>query len=212
MPARTARGGRTAPAPAAAPAIGTRAAIIDATIAIMRADGYAAVTSRRIAATAGLRSKLVHYYFGTMDELFLAVYKRIEDEHFARLTRVLASRQPLGALWRLATDTTNTGMVIELIALANHRKILRAEIARDSERLRRLQAAVIERVADEAGQAGAPLPPMLLSVLALAVSRLLAMDSVLGVSAGHAETLRWIEAFLASIEAGRPFAPPDEAA
>jgi TetR/AcrR family transcriptional regulator len=182
---------------------GTRSAIIDATIAIMREHGYAAVSSRRIAAAAGLKSKLVHYYFKTMDELFLAVYKRIEDEHFARLTRALASNTPLRALWQLDLDSTNTSMVLELTALANHRKGLRAEIARASERFRLLQAAMFERAVG--GSGGTPaLSPMFVSVVALALSRLLAMDSVLGVSAGHDETLRAIDAFLASVETERP--------
>lgn len=183
----------------------TRSAILDATIEIMREEGYAAVSSRRIAAAAGLKSKLVHYYFKTMDDLFLAVYKRIEDEHFAQLTQVLASRKPLRALWRLSMDSTNTAMVLELNALATHRKVLRTEIARASRRLRLLQSAVIERAVEEAGDREAPLPPMVLSILALAVSRLLAMDAVLGVEVGHAETLQWIEALIAHIEDGAPW-------
>jgi AcrR family transcriptional regulator len=188
----------------------TRSAIIEATIGIMRDEGYAAVSSRRIAARAGLKSKLVHYYFRSMDELFLAVFKRIEDEHFAQLTQVLASRKPLRALWRLSMDSTNTTMVLELNALSTHRKGLRAEIARASKRLRLLQSAVIERAVEEAGDREAPLPPMVLSVLTLAVSRLLAMDTVLGVDAGHEETLRWIEALIAHIEDGAPW-PGDTA-
>jgi AcrR family transcriptional regulator len=199
-PARTPR--KTSPG--GAEGTETRTAILDATIEIMREQGYASVSSRRIAARAGLKSKLVHYYFRNMDELFLAVYKRIEDEHFAQLTRTLASRKPLRELWRLNMDSTNTSMVLELNALASHRKVLRAEIARARERFRLLQAALLERVIDEAGCATAGLPPMVLSVLALAVSRLLAMDSVMGVAAGHEETLRWIEAYLAHIEDGAP--------
>ena len=95
-------------------------------------------------------------------------------------------------------------MVQELNALASHRKMLRAEIARASERLRLLQAAVLERAIKESKSGVSGLPPMVLSVLALAVSRLLAMDQVLGVSAGHAETLRCIEALLDHIEEGAP--------
>ena len=47
-----------------------------------------------------------------MDELFLAVYRRIEEEHFAQLAKVLASRRPLRALWQLNLDSTNTAMVL----------------------------------------------------------------------------------------------------
>jgi AcrR family transcriptional regulator len=182
----------------------TRSAILDATIGIMREEGYAAVSSRRIAARAGLKSKLVHYYFRNMDELFLAVYKRIEDEHFAQLTKTLASRKPLRALWQLNMDSTNTAMVLELNALASHRKVLRAEIARASERFRSLQAAVFERAIAEAKDRGSPLPPMVRSDMSLALSRLLAMDRVMGVSAGHDETLRCIETYLDHIEDGVP--------
>lgn len=189
----------------AAPGHDPRAAIIAATIGIMIDEGYAGVSSRKIAARAGLKSKLVHYYFATMDELFLAVYKHIEDEHFARLSRTLASRRPLQALWRMSMDATNTRMVLELNALASHRKGLRAEIARASERLRMLQAAVVERAIADAGGRSAPLPPMVVSVLALAVSRLLAMDGVMGVSLGHEETLRSVEALIDHIETGTPF-------
>ena len=183
----------------------TRSAILDATIEIMREQGYAAVSSRRIAARAGLKSKLVHYYFRNMDELFLAVYKRIEDEHFAELTKVLASPKPLRAMWKLNMDATNTGMVLELNALASHRKILRAEIARASERLRLFQSALLERAIREAPGRPPFAPPMVLSVFALAVSRLLAMDGVMGVSAGRDETLRWIEAFIDHVEDGKSF-------
>ena len=189
----------------------TRSAILDATIGIMREDGYAAVSSRRIATRAGLKSKLVHYYFRNMDELFLAVYKRIEDEHFAQLARAIAARNPLRTLWRLNMDSTNTSMVLELNALATHRKPLRIEMARASERFRLLQAALLERKLSEAGGDATQPPPMVVSVLALAVSRLLAMDSVLGVATGHGETLQWIEAFLDTIEGSNP-APDNGAA
>jgi AcrR family transcriptional regulator len=179
----------------------SREAIITATIGIMRDQGYAAVSSRRIAERAGLKSKLVHYYFKTMDDLFLAVYKRIEEQHFDRVAEALSSERPLHALWQLNMETTNTSMVLELTAAANHRKILGAEIARASERFRLLQAAAFERAARDAGKKP-PLPPLVVAVLSLAVSRLLAMDRVLGVSSGHEETLREINALLASIEAG----------
>ena len=192
---------RAAPPPAASD---PRQAILSATIEIMREEGYAAVSSRRIATRAGLKSKLVHYYFRTMDELFLAVYKRIEDEHFVRLTQALASKTPLTAIWRLNLDSTNTSMVLELTALANHRKMLRTEIARASERFRLLQAAMFERSVAETQARGAALPPLVVAVLSLALSRLLAMDTVLGISLGHDETRAVVETFLQSIEGGAP--------
>ena len=52
-----------------------RQALIQATAQIMLEEGYAAATSRRVAAKAGVKPALVHYYFPSMDELFLAVLR-----------------------------------------------------------------------------------------------------------------------------------------
>lgn len=54
----------------------TRDLLIDATIKVMVEDGYAAATSRRVAGEAGVKPALVHYYFPTMDELYLDVFRR----------------------------------------------------------------------------------------------------------------------------------------
>src|SRR3954471_21615584 len=53
----------------------TRAALVDAAPALIGDGGYPAVPSRRVAAKAGLKPQLVHYYFRTMDDLLLAVFR-----------------------------------------------------------------------------------------------------------------------------------------
>ena len=50
----------------------TRAAILAAARAAFAAQGYAGASVRGIAATAGVDAALVHHYFGTKDDLFLA--------------------------------------------------------------------------------------------------------------------------------------------
>ena len=57
----------------------TREALIEATAQIMLDEGYAAATSRRVAAQAGVKSALVHYYFPSMDDLFVAVLRDKAD-------------------------------------------------------------------------------------------------------------------------------------
>ena len=49
----------------------TREAILDAAEALLVEDGYPSVTSRGVAERAGLKSQLVHYHFGTMDDLLV---------------------------------------------------------------------------------------------------------------------------------------------
>ena len=57
----------------------TKEALIEATAQIMVDEGYAAATSRRVAAKAGVKPALVHYYFPSMDDLFVAVLRDKAD-------------------------------------------------------------------------------------------------------------------------------------
>ena len=63
----------------------TRTALLDAAQEIMLEDGYAAVTTRRIATKAGVNSALVYYYFDTMDDLFIELFRRGADRSLERL-------------------------------------------------------------------------------------------------------------------------------
>ena len=69
----------------------TRAQLLDAAEQLLLEEGYAAVTSRRVAAKAGLKPQLVHYYFRTMDDLFLEVFRRRAEENLARFERAVAA-------------------------------------------------------------------------------------------------------------------------
>src|SRR5262245_33115014 len=92
-------------------------------------EGYPAVTSRRIAAEAGVNPALVHYYFRTMDDLFLALFRRRAEMGLQQQAAAVASDQPLWALWDQSRNSQGTALTNEFVALANHRKVIRTEIA-----------------------------------------------------------------------------------
>src|SRR5919204_863212 len=50
----------------------TRATILEAARASFAESGFAGTTIRRVASAAGVDAALVHHYFGTKDDLFLA--------------------------------------------------------------------------------------------------------------------------------------------
>ena len=178
----------------------TRTAILDATAEIMREQGYAAVSSRKVAERAGLKSQLVHYHFGTMDELFLALYQRYEEQYFQRHAQALASRNPLRALWDLSADPAGAALSLEFIALANHRKAIRKEIARSTERYRSLQVAVVSRVTEDLGISEDEMPADVLCFLLVAASRALITEAAVGVTAGHAAMRAYVERRLQALE------------
>ena len=176
----------------------TRAALLDAAQQLMLEEGYAAVTSRRVAAKAGLKPQLVHYYFRTMDDLFLAIFRQGAEKNLERQKQALASPQALRGL--RAFSTTGTALIVEFTALANHRKAIRAEIAAYAERFRRLQVEALSSVLKGYGIDSEAFPPAAVIVLINAIARILAMERGLGMTAGHAETLALVERYLVRFE------------
>lgn len=174
----------------------TRTAILDAAEAIMRENGYAAVSSRKVASVAGLKSKLVHYYFQTMDDLFVALLQRVEERHFQSLCEAIASSDPLGALWKLSIDKNLPRLHKEFVALATHRERLRLDIARSAERTRAIYTATLKRAIEDRGLDPAGFPPIALAIIMDGVARVINTDKELGTSAGHAEAIAFIERFL----------------
>jgi AcrR family transcriptional regulator len=178
----------------------TRIALLDAAQQLMLEEGYAAVTSRGVAAKAGLKPQLVHYYFRTMDDLFLALFRRGAEQNFERLARDLAGPQPLRALWAFSSDPAGTTLQMEFSALANHRKAIRAEVTAYAERFRRLQIDALAGALDGYGIDPEAFPPATLVILMVSISRVLVMEKALGMTTGHAEMLALVERSLARFE------------
>jgi len=186
-----------------APDAKNRGLLLDAAEQLMLEEGYAAVTSRRLASEAGLKPQLVHYYFRTMEELFLAVFRRRAEEGLQAQSRLLQSPQPLWALWKFGSDPGFARISMEFMALANHRKDMRAEIAYYAERFRDEQrqavAAALQRYAVNTDD----VPPMVWTVFMTSLSRFLVLEQALGMSDGHAETTEFVERHLRRLE-GEP--------
>lgn len=186
-----------------APDAKNRTALVDAAEALMIEEGYAAVTSRRVAEKAGLKPQLVHYYFRTMDDLFLEVFRRYADLGMAAHRQALESPQPLWALWRFGINPAASRLTMEMAALANHRKELRAEISRYAEMFREQQRQVFVTALERHGVLPDEVPPVVWSILLTGVSTVVMMGEALGVTAGHAETLEVVERYLTLME-GEP--------
>jgi AcrR family transcriptional regulator len=175
-----------------APDSKTRARLLDATEQLMLEEGYAAVSSRHVAGKAGLKPQLVHYYFRTMDDLFLEVLRRRAEQNLERYGRALTSDRPLRALWELTTDSRGEAFTMELAALANHRKAIRTEIARYAERFRRMQLDVVARVLDNSGISEDRCPPVVALLAMTGLSQVLALEQTLGITTGHDETIAFV--------------------
>jgi AcrR family transcriptional regulator len=186
----------------------TRAQLLDAAEQLLLEDGYAAVTSRRVAAKAGLKPQLVHYYFRTMDDLFVEVFRRRADENLARFERSAAGDPSLRALWQVNADPRGAAFMIEFVALANHRKAIRAEIAAYAERWRVTQLDALTSALAAAGIDAEEIPPAAALLLMTGLAQVLALEQALGLTAGHDATLAFVERAISRLDAPTPGSKP----
>lgn len=173
----------------------TRIALINAAERLLREEGYAAVTSRRIAAAAGLKHQVIYYYFETLEDLLLEVYRRGAAKGTERLREALDSEDPLRSLWEFICAPRGTRFITESMALAIRNDAIRAEIAKDAEATRSLQAEVLARHLESRG-VKSQISPVLLSLLMNALARNLVNEELLGIKLGHDEAFALVEGCL----------------
>jgi AcrR family transcriptional regulator len=190
----------------------SRGALLDAAEKLMLEEGYAAVTSRRLAARAGLKPQLVHYYFRTMDDLFLALFRRRADQAVERQARAFSSPQPLWSLWDLSRDPRGTALTMEFTALANHRKAIRTELSESGERYRLALLDGFRSVLARYEIDQQEFPPLVCAVLLTSISTFLVIEqAMLGMSTGHEETVAFVEDLIRRVEGDRASAKADVA-
>lgn len=157
-----------------------RRRILDAAEEIMLKEGYAAVSSRSVAAEAGIQAPLVHYYFATLDDLFVAVLQRRSGRNVERMAEALADPQPLRAWWTLAADPRGTALFVELLAAANHRPALKAEVGAVAREVRQMQMAALRQLLPEYGLDPELFPPPLVAAALQGLAFSAVQDDVAG--------------------------------
>jgi AcrR family transcriptional regulator len=181
----------------------TRSALLDAAERIMIEEGYAAVSSRRVGTRAGVNPALVYYYFDTMDGLFIELFRRGSERSIERFAMALLASQPLWAFWEITHDQDNNARTSEFIALANHRKAIRSEIATFSRRHRQMQVDVLTRVLKGYGLDIDTWPPVTIILAMAGISRYLLLEEEFGIDTGHREMVEVIEREIRALEGER---------
>lgn len=93
---------------------------------------------------------------------------------------------------------------MEFMALANHRKEIRTEIAAYAERYRESQVAALTVILRARGVDLDALPPTLMSVMISSLGATLANESTLGITQGHKDLAEFAEDFVRVFE-GHPW-------
>lgn len=157
-----------------------REKLLDATEKIMLREGYAGVTSRNVAAEVGINPPLVHYYFATLDDLFVAVLRRRAETNVERMRAALESEEPLREWWNIASDPRGSALFVELIAAANHRSALQAEVGEFARQVRAMQMEHLEELIPQYGLDPDDFPAPLIASAVQGLAFALVTDQVAG--------------------------------
>ena len=175
-------------------------AFLDAAERLLVEIGYAAITTRRLAREAGANQGLVHYYFGSMDNLLVRVLERFTERLIVRQRAMYAADLPFIEKWRQAMRYLDEDYAsgyqkvwYELQAMAWNTPELRERIAHVTVEWREVLEEAFEQGRREHG---IEMPIGALAVLVAAFNQGLILERLSGIDSGHRELLDWIDAWL----------------
>jgi AcrR family transcriptional regulator len=88
----------------AAPALGTHTLILDAARSRLLVDGYAGLSTRKVAEEAGVPVSQLHYHFGSKQGLILALFEEENAQRLERQRSMYAEDLPLWQRYERACD------------------------------------------------------------------------------------------------------------
>jgi AcrR family transcriptional regulator len=185
---------------------GVTTALLDAAERLLVKEGHARLSTRRVAHEAQVNHGLVHYYFGSMEELLVQVLERFTAALIERQRAMYAMDAPFIEKWREAwryhEDDLAAGypkIWFELQAMAWNEPALRARLVAVNREWRDVLGAAFARAR---GEYDVELPPPgALVALVMMFAQGAQLERLLGIDDDHDELLAWIDRWLESLEA-----------
>ena len=173
--------------------------LLDAAERLLVEVGHAGMTTRRLAREASVNHGLVHYYFGSVENLLVQVLERFTERLIARQRAMYAADVPFIEKWRTAMrylvseDVEYEKIWLELQALAWNRPELHERLAHINEEWRTVLFEAFEAPHREYG---IPMPLDALVSLVVTFNEGIILERLSGITTGHAELLDWIDGWL----------------
>jgi AcrR family transcriptional regulator len=174
-------------------------ALFDAAERLLVELGYAGITTRRLAEEAGVNHGLVHYYFGSNENLLVQMLERFTARLINRQEELYAADLPFVDKWRTAMrhlmsdDVAYEKVWLELQAMGWNNDELRERLARVNSEWRRV---LTEAFAVPHRELGIEMPLEALVSLVVTFNIGIMVERLGGIDAGHDELLEWIDKWL----------------
>lgn len=188
----------------------TEAAFLDAAERLLIEVGYAQISTRRLADEAGANAGLVHYYFGSMEEVFVRALERFTERLIARQRAMYAAEVPFIEKWRTAMGYMDEDLAAgypkiwhELQALGWNRPDIRERVAHVNAEWRAVLRSAFARAHEEYALDEDEFPLEALVSLVMTFNVGMEIERLSGISDGHRELLEWVDAWLQRLEDAR---------
>ena len=184
-------------------------ALMDAAEGLLYEVGYGGVTTRAVAEAAGVNHGLVHYYFGSMEELLTQTLERFVEQLALALEALYADPNlTFAQKWRLGSrfwvdEPTSRfpKILLELLAMGWNMPALRSRLTEVHARFR----AIFELHFGQAlrdydlDESQFPLKVIVAAVTSFQLG--LIVEGLSGVEEGHQELLDWIQQWIDGLDA-----------
>lgn len=187
---------------------------LDAAERLLVREGAPGISTRQLAEEAGQNQGLVHYYFGSIDELLLQTLERFTGRILERQRAMYGTTAPFLEKWRAAMgfieDDLSSGypkVWAELEALALNRGEMRERLNAVNESWRSLLRDAFAEAIVEYGLDPDTFSAEAWAALVMQFNKGLLSERLHGFDRGHAEMLAAIDAWLASLDQGRRHRP-----
>jgi AcrR family transcriptional regulator len=189
----------------------TEDAFLDAAERLLIDVGYAGISTRRLAEEAGANHGLVHYYFGSMENVFVRVLERFTERLVARQRAMYARSDISGAeKWRTAMGFLESDLAagypkiwLELQALGWNRPDIAERVAAVNREWRDVLTDAFDRMMREYGLDREQFPLAALVSLAMTFNEGIMVERLSGISAGHGDLMEMVGRWLDSLEEAR---------
>jgi AcrR family transcriptional regulator len=182
-------------------------AFLDAAERLLVREGAAGISTRQLATEAGQNHGLVHYYFGSVDELLLQTLERFTGRILDRQKELYGTDEPFAEKWRTAMSYIDEDLEAgypkvwaELEALAWNHPEMRARLRAVDESWRTLLRDALAEAIEEYGLEASRFSAEALAALVMQFNKGLLFERLLGFDRGHAELLAAIDGWLTERE------------
>jgi AcrR family transcriptional regulator len=185
-------------------------AFLDAAERLLVTSGYAGISVRRLAEEAGANHGLVHYYFGSMEELFLRVLERFTDRLVERQRAMYATDAPFIEKWRTAMHYLDEDIEagypkvwFELQAMSWNHPDMRERVTRVNAEWRAVLTDAFSDAARDYGLDDRLFPVAAMVSLVMTFNVGLMLERMEGITTGHDDLLGGIDAWLEELESSK---------